>query len=114
MMKMDTVMDPTLIAAPNSNQNAEDERDPELKQTKKGNQWYFGIKAQSAWTRIPVDGVAAVDVNCGMSAPVVRARVARRASSAPQCLETSVVHTPDRLAGGRARSVHFKLHLASS
>ena len=45
MMKKGTVVDATLIAAPSSTKNAEGQRDPEMKQTKKGNQWYFGMKA---------------------------------------------------------------------
>jgi IS5 family transposase len=44
-MKRGTVVDATLIAAPSSTKNAEGERDPEMHQTKKGNQWYFGMKA---------------------------------------------------------------------
>ena len=45
LMKKGTVVDATLIAAPSSTKNAEGERDPEMKQTKKVNQWYFGMKA---------------------------------------------------------------------
>tara|TARA_B100001105_G_C22354186_1_gene427181 strand:+ start:226 stop:1185 length:960 start_codon:yes stop_codon:yes gene_type:complete len=45
MMKKGTVVDATLIAAPSSTKNAEGERDPEMKQAKKANQWYFGMKA---------------------------------------------------------------------
>jgi IS5 family transposase len=45
MMKNGTVVDATLIAAPSSTKNADGERDPEMHQTKKGNQWYFGMKA---------------------------------------------------------------------
>ncbi len=45
MMNKGTVVDATLIAAPSSTKNAEGERDPEMKQAKKGNQWYFGMKA---------------------------------------------------------------------
>ena len=37
--------DATLIAAPSSTKNAKREREPALHQTKKGNQWYFGMKA---------------------------------------------------------------------
>jgi IS5 family transposase len=44
-MKKGTVVDATLIAAPSSTKNAEGERDPEMHQTKKANQWYFGMKA---------------------------------------------------------------------
>ena len=39
-----TIVDATIIAAPSSTKNAEGERDPEMHQTKKGNQWYFGMK----------------------------------------------------------------------
>ena len=38
-------MDATLISAPSSTKNDSGERDPEMHQTKKGNQWYFGMKA---------------------------------------------------------------------
>ena len=40
-----TIVDATIIQAPSSTKNAQQERDPEMKQTKKGNQWYFGMKA---------------------------------------------------------------------
>lgn len=40
-----TIVDATLIAAPSSTKNAQGQRDPEMKQSKKGNQWYFGMKA---------------------------------------------------------------------
>lgn len=39
-----TIVDATLIAAPSSTKNAEQRRDPQMKQTKKGNQWHFGMK----------------------------------------------------------------------
>jgi IS5 family transposase len=45
MLKAGTVVDATLIAAPSSTKNASGERDPEMKQSKKGNQWFFGMKA---------------------------------------------------------------------
>lgn len=45
LLKTGTVVDATLIAAPSSTKNASGERDPEMHQTKKGNQWYFGMKA---------------------------------------------------------------------
>jgi len=44
LLKSGTVVDATLIAAPSSTKNASGERDPEMKQSKKGNQWYFGMK----------------------------------------------------------------------
>ena len=40
-----TIVDATLIDAPSSTKNQEGQRDPEMHQTKKGNQWYFGMKA---------------------------------------------------------------------
>jgi len=39
-----TIVDATLIAAPPSTKNQEQRRDPEMHQSKKGNQWYFGMK----------------------------------------------------------------------
>lgn len=46
LLKQGTIVDATLIHAPSSTKNASGERDPEMHQTKKGNQWYFGMKAQ--------------------------------------------------------------------
>ena len=40
-----TIVDATILHAPSSTKNAERKRDPEMHQTKKGNQWYFGMKA---------------------------------------------------------------------
>jgi IS5 family transposase len=45
LLKAGTVVDATLIAAPSSTKNVDGERDPEMRQSKKGNQWYFGMKA---------------------------------------------------------------------
>ncbi len=45
MLKAGTVVDATLISAPSSTKNTSGERDPEMHQTKKGNQWHFGMKA---------------------------------------------------------------------
>ena len=45
MLKAGTVVDATLIAAPSSTKNKTGERDPDMHQTKKGNQWHFGMKA---------------------------------------------------------------------
>jgi len=39
-----TIVDATIIHAPSSTKNAEKERDPEMHQTRKGKQWYFGMK----------------------------------------------------------------------
>ena len=40
-----TIVDATILHAPTSTKNREQQRDPEMHQTKKGNQWYFGMKA---------------------------------------------------------------------
>jgi len=43
-VKTGTIVDATIIDAPSSTKNKEGKRDPEMHQTKKGNQWYFGMK----------------------------------------------------------------------
>ena len=45
ILQAGTAVDATLIAAPSSTKNKEGKRDPEMHQTKKGNQWHFGMKA---------------------------------------------------------------------
>ena len=47
LLKTGTVVDATLIAAPSSTKNSRGERDPEMHQIKKGNQWHFGMKAHT-------------------------------------------------------------------
>ena len=60
LLKSGTVVDATLIAAPSSTKNSVGERDPEMHQTKKGNQWHFGMKAHIG-----------VDANSGLVHTVV-------------------------------------------
>jgi transposase, IS5 family len=45
LMRQGTIVDATIIAAPPSTKNTQKARDPEMHQTRKGNQWHFGIKA---------------------------------------------------------------------
>jgi IS5 family transposase len=45
MMREGTIVDATLIAAPPSTKNKDGKRDPEMHQSKKGNDWHFGMKA---------------------------------------------------------------------
>jgi transposase, IS5 family len=47
MLREGSVVDATLIAAPSSTKNSTGTRDPEMHQTKKGNQWHFGMKAHA-------------------------------------------------------------------
>ena len=42
-----TIVDATIINAPSSTKNAEKKRDPEMHQTRKGKQWYFGMKVHT-------------------------------------------------------------------
>jgi IS5 family transposase len=44
LLQTGTIVDATIIAAPSSTKNAEKTRDPEMQQTRKGNQWNFGMK----------------------------------------------------------------------
>lgn len=44
-LKAGTIVDATLIHGPSSTKNRSGQRDPEMHQAKKGNQWYFGCKA---------------------------------------------------------------------
>jgi IS5 family transposase len=44
-MREGTIVDATIISAPSSTKNQDKKRDQEMHQTKKGNQWYFGMKA---------------------------------------------------------------------
>jgi IS5 family transposase len=45
LMRAGTIVDATIVAAPSSTKNQSKARDPEMHQTKKGNQWFFGMKA---------------------------------------------------------------------
>ncbi|QAS68406.1 transposase (plasmid) [Klebsiella michiganensis] len=64
MMTQGTLVDATIIEAPSSTKNNEQQRDPEMHQTKKGNQWHFGMKAhigvdaKSGLTHSPVTTAA--------------------------------------------------------
>lgn len=44
LLRSGTIVDATIISAPSSTKNADGSRDPEMKQTKKGNNWHFGMK----------------------------------------------------------------------
>ena len=61
MMREETIADATLIAAPPSVKNEAKARDPERHQTKKGNQWYFGMKAHLGVDAEPVSVIAAME-----------------------------------------------------
>jgi len=44
LLRSGTIVDATMIAAPSSTKNSTKSRDPEMRQTKKGNMWHFGMK----------------------------------------------------------------------
>jgi transposase, IS5 family len=44
ILKQGTIVDATILSAPSSTKNEKKSRDPEMRQTKKGNTWYFGMK----------------------------------------------------------------------
>ena len=44
LVRSGTIVDATIISAPSSTKNATESRDPEMRQTRKGNTWYFGMK----------------------------------------------------------------------
>jgi len=68
-----TIVDATLIAAPPSTKNQEKSRDPEMHQTKKGNEWHFGMKlhigADSKTGLIHSASVTAANVHDGHQVP---------------------------------------------
>jgi transposase, IS5 family len=47
LLKSGTIVDATIISAPSSTKNATETRDPEMRQTRKGNSWYFGMKVHT-------------------------------------------------------------------
>lgn len=49
MMHCERIVDAILIAAPKLIKNWEDKHDPEIHQTKKGNEWYFGMKVHAGF-----------------------------------------------------------------
>jgi len=63
IMRGGTIVDATIIAAPSSTKNADGARDPEMRQTKKGNQWYFGMKAHIGVDAGYVHSVTAASVH---------------------------------------------------
>ncbi len=60
-----TLVDATIINAPSSTKNKEKSRDPDMHQTRKGNQWYFGMKAHivvGSKTKL-IDSIAVTPAN---------------------------------------------------
>jgi hypothetical protein len=97
-----TIVDATIIHAPSSTKNASGERDPEMHQTRKGNQWYFGLKAhigvdskQGVVHSVCTSAASVADCHmlpglsgCARSAPSATSRIPdreRRSSTSDSC-----------------------------
>jgi transposase, IS5 family len=79
LMRQGTIVDATIIAAPPSTKNKSKTRDPEMHQTKKGNQWHFGMKAHigvdvASGVVHPVTGTVANDADINQMAAVLHGR----------------------------------------
>jgi IS5 family transposase len=79
LMRQGTIVDATIIAAPPSTKNKSKARDPEMHQTKKGNQWHFGMKAHigvdvASGVVHTVTGTAANEADINQMAAVLHGR----------------------------------------
>ena len=79
LMRQGTIVDATIIAAPPSTKNKSKTRDPEMHQTKKGNQWHFGMKAHigvdvASGVVHTVTGTAANEADINQMAAVLHGR----------------------------------------
>jgi IS5 family transposase len=62
LLKSGTIVDAMIMAAPPSTKNAAQERDPEMKRTRKGMQWHFGMKLHVGTDR---RGLVHTHTSCG-------------------------------------------------
>jgi IS5 family transposase len=112
-----TIVDATIISAPSSTKNADKARDPEMHQTKKGNQWYFGMKAHfgvdsrskliHAAVATPAnvaDSTVCETTDCKASRPAVRLRIVELGDGLAEICARS------RLAGGALLLVRVRHH----
>src|ERR1700704_3688925 len=79
LMRQGTIVDATIIAAPPSTKNRKKARDPEMHQTKKGNQWHFGMKAHigvdvASGVVHTVTGTAANEADINQTAALLHGR----------------------------------------
>lgn len=87
ILKEGTVVDATIIAAPSSTKNREGRRDPEMHQTRKGNQWRFGMKAH---------------IGADMDTGLVHSPATTPANAADVTCAHALLHGEERLALGDA------------
>jgi IS5 family transposase len=70
LLKAGTIVDATIIAAPSSTKNGTQTRDPEMRQAKKGNAWFFGMKVHVGTDRqglvhsLTTTHAAVADIDC--------------------------------------------------
>ena len=85
LMHGGTIVDATIISAPSSTKNRTGTRDPEMHQTKKGNQWYHGMKVH-----------AGVDAGTGYVQGQLQPRIRRLCmhGQAGQPADTAICHAP--------------------
>jgi transposase, IS5 family len=87
LMRAGTIVDATIIAAPSSTKNEGKTRDPDMHQTKKGNQWFFGMKAHIG-----------VDAESG----IVHSVIATAANAADITQAGALLHGEEEVAFGDA------------
>ena len=87
MLREGTIVDASIISAPSSTKNKAGERDPEMHQTKKGNQWFFGMKAHIG-----------VDADSGL----VHTLIGTAANAADVTQANALLHGQETLAYGDA------------
>lgn len=103
LLKTGTIVDATIIHAPSSTKNATGQRDPEMKQGRKGKTWYFGMKVHTGTDKqglthtLTVTDAGAADIK---KMPRAVARRGARALRRPGVLEGS---GPRRLRGSGVR-----------
>ena len=92
-----TIVDATIIAAPSSTKNSKKERDPEMHQTRKGNQWFFGAKAHigvdSTLTRSARASIGSISISGRRNVKAIAAE------EACDLIASGPVMTADRLNG---------------
>ena len=99
LMKRGTLVDATIIAAPSSTKNKSGKRDSEMSSTRKGHQYYFGMKAH-----IGVDG----------DSSLVHSLVATKAKRHDSTQREALLHGEEQVIGGvtRATLMRNSRHLA--
>ena len=98
-MTRGSVVDATLIAAPSSTKNQDKQRDPKMSQTKKGNQWYFGMTSRRR--RTPIGRFRAAGCGHEQSEAAQRAHVGVDA-------ESGLIHTVECTTAKVANNVILK------